>query len=598
MNYSRGVIHQAGMFGETRYRIGGGERMSDIDKLIEDFTDYDSEAVRLATIDALVKYNINETKNGGIELTDTQDLLKQRYYHLGENTWEELSSRVANFIYPDSKWLANSLCDAIANKKFVPSTPVLANAGSPVPMLCSCFVVPVPDDMAGIMKSLTDTVMIQKYGGGVGLDFSNIRAEGSLVKTTNGKASGPVSFMDLWNTAMNVVKQGGKRQGALMGSLSVHHPDLYHFIKAKEIEGKLTNLNISVAMDKKFFDDLESESQNPYACGFPPNQILDEIAYNIWRNGEPGMLFLDNINENNPYGIPITVTNPCGEIPTPPYGACVLGSINLNFCLDFKGKFWILNYDKLRQLVNLGVNALNGVLDKTWWPLPETAKFENAFRPIGLGVMGLADIMVKLGVVYGKSDEFLHRLFSTIRQMATDAARQYVITMLKPFNRTVLSIAPTGSIAQLAGCSYGIEPYFAMAYKKVVAAGVFYKEVQTLSEVLKARGIEYTDADRQIVLNTGSVQQTNLPDDIKLIFRTATEIPWEEHLLVQAAIQSHVDNSVSKTINLSYSTTVEEIKRIIILAHKMKLKGFTMYRQNSRNVEVMVNACPSGKCEI
>ena len=182
--------------------------------------------------------------------------------------------------------------------------------------------------------------------------------------------------------------------------------------------------------------------------------------------------------------------------------------------------------------------------------------------------------------------------------MAMDAARHYVITKSKPINRTVLSIAPTGSIAQLAGCSYGIEPYFAMAYKKVVAAGVFYKEVQTLSEVLKARGIEYTDADRQIVLNTGSVQQTNLPDDIKLIFRTATEIPWEEHLLVQAAIQSHVDNSVSKTINLSYSTTVEEIKRIIILAHKMKLKGFTMYRQNSRNVEVMVNACPSGKCEI
>lgn len=528
-------------------------------------------------------------------MADIQDLLMARYYHPGENNWKALCSRVANFLYPDIKWLGVQLYSAMATKQFIPSTPVLANAGSPLPMLCSCFVVPIEDSIDSIMKSLTDTVKIQKYGGGVGLDFSNIRPEGNIVSTTNGRASGPVSFMGLWNTAMDVVKQGGKRQGALMGAMSVHHQDLYQFIKAKEVEGKLTNMNISVALTEQFFNDLERHT--PYACGFTPQQILNDIAYNAWRNGEPGILFLDNINKNNPYGVPITVCNPCAELPLPPYGACCLGSINLNACLDFNGKVWVLNHDKLRYFVNLGVNTLNTVLDKTWWPLPEIVEFEKVNRPIGLGVMGLADMLVKLGVVYGKSSSFITELFADIHQMAEDAARHYAITTLKPMNKTLLSIAPTGSIAMLADCSYGIEPYFSLAYTKKVNAGEFYAEAPVLTEVVHNWGIPYTEIDHNIVISTGSVQQTNLPNDIKLLFRTATEIPWDEHLLLLADVQSQVDNAVSKTINLPNKTSVDTVRKIIMLAHTLGVKGLTVYRSGSREVEVM-NDCPSGACSI
>jgi ribonucleoside-diphosphate reductase alpha chain len=527
-------------------------------------------------------------------LSTIEDLLKARYYQPSEGSWEDVCKRVSSFLMP-APWLRAHLMNDMLNKRFLPSTPVLANAGTRVPMMCSCFVIPVEDSIAGIMQSLTDTMMIQKYGGGVGLDFSPIRCDGSRVNSTNGIASGPVSFMEFWNSGMNVIKQGGKRQGALMGVLNVHHPDLLKFINAKEKEGRLTNFNISVSLDASFFKDIEDMNTTVYPCGHTAQYILNFLVKNTWRNGEPGVLFLDNINKDSPYKEPIYTTNPCGEVPLPAYGACCLGSINLNHALNKDEKGWSFSRDKLNMLVSTGITTLNAVIDKTWWPLEKIEEFENANRPIGLGVMGLADMLAKLGLPYW-GDGFVKKLFATMREMAEHWASHYSQETGKPRNKTVLSIAPTGSIAMLADASYSVEPYFSLAYVKKVNAGEFKGKVEVLNEVLGDSGICDLDAINQEVVNTGSVQNTNLPADLKYVFRTAQEIPYSQHLQVQADVQFSVDNAVSKTINLPKATTEAEIASIILTAHKLGIKGLTMYRAGSREVEVM--GCPTGTCSI
>jgi ribonucleoside-diphosphate reductase alpha chain len=529
-------------------------------------------------------------------LSTIDDLLRARYYHTGEHTWSDLCHRVANNIM-DVNWLKTALFNSMNAKQFLPSTPVLANAGSKKPMLCSCFVIPVEDSITGIMQSLTDTMMIQKYGGGVGIDFSPIRADNSIVTSTGGKASGPVSFMGFWNEGMNVIKQGGKRQGALMGVLNVNHPDLLRFIQAKEVEGRLTNFNISVALDHKFFENVALCSGYVYPCGKNAGEILGILAHNTWRNGEPGVIFLDNINANNPYNVEITTVNPCGEQPLPPYGACCLGSINLNHALKpgKQGGLMSLDKDKLRELVSMGVLALNEILNKTWWPLQKIADFEQQWRPIGLGVMGLADALAKMGIPY-RGGGFVKDLFKLIREYAEDAAHHYATETGKPMNATVLSIAPTGSIAMLADASYGIEPYFSLAYTKKVAAGEFKCKVNVLDEVLESQEIGWSNENQRELEATGSVQNTWLPDEIKYLFRTAQEISPAEHLQVQADVQASVDSAISKTINLPSSTTEQEIADIIVKAHSLGIKGLTMYRARSREVEVM--ECPTGSCSI
>jgi ribonucleoside-diphosphate reductase alpha chain len=528
-------------------------------------------------------------------LSTIDDLLKARYYQPGESTWEDVCKRVSSFLM-NAPWLKASLYHYMVDKAFIPSTPVLANAGTRLPMMCSCFVIGLEDSIAGIMKSLTETMMIQKFGGGVGIDFSPIRADGSRVASTNGIASGPVSFMGFWNEGMNVIKQGGKRQGALMGTLNVHHPDLIRFLRAKTVEGKLTNFNLSVTLDSLFFDNLTNGNGMTYACGLNAEGILDEIAANTWKNGEPGLLFLDNINAHNPYGIPITCTNPCGEVPLPPHGACCLGSINLNHALDETETGWKLNHDKLRELIFLGVVALNQVLDKTWWPLKEIEDFEMQYRPIGLGVMGLADMLVKVGVPYTESAEYVGRLFKYIYDVARHHADHIAGDNGIRRNATVLSVAPTGSIAMLADASYSIEPYFSLVYTKKVNAGEFAFRVDTLNQVLAKRDLPRPLRDEMEILKTGSVQSTSLPNDFKELFRTASEIPWEKHMAVMTAVQQNVDNAVSKTINLPASTSIAEVKSIIIQAHANGLKGLTMYRARSREKEVM--ECATGTCSI
>ena len=530
-------------------------------------------------------------------MSDIQRLLQQRYYHLGESKWEHVARRVAAFLCPDKDIVYGMLKQAIVNKELLPSSPTLMNTGTARPMLASCFVLPVEDSIESIMKSLTDTVLIQKYGGGVGLNFSAIRAEGSLIKTTGGKASGPVSFMGFWNEAMNVIRQGGRRQGAMMGVLNVDHPDLEFFLNAKTLEGQLTNFNLSVGLDAEFFLRLNAKkggypSLKPYLSGMDAEQILYYIAQHAWENGEPGVLFLDNINKDNPYDIPIEATNPCGEVPLPPYGVCCLGSINLNAVLIEDTRGWVIDWNKLEGLVRLGIQMLDRILTYSWWPIPEVAAFQELNRPLGLGVMGLADILVKLNRPYGSEQgrRFVDYLFECIRDVADDEAD---IIAKEVRSKVVLSIAPTGSIAMLADASYSIEPYFALNFTKNVEAGSFHTQVSTLVAVLNKQQISFVEKDIEIIERTGSVQETShLPSSIKSLFRMANELSPKEHLYMQQAVQQHVDSAVSKTINLPTDTTIEDIEGIIILAHDLGLKGLTVYRNRSREVEAIT--CPLG----
>ncbi len=530
--------------------------------------------------------------------TSIEELLQTRYYQPGENSWEDLVERVINHVYRDEPDLYKraDAWDAVYDKAFLPSSPVLMNSGTRYPMLCSCFVLPVDDSIEGIMTSLSRTAYIQKFGGGVGIDFSPIRKEGSHIKSTNGIASGPVSFMGLWNEAMNVIKQGGKRQGAMMGVLRSDHPDLEYFLRAKRVEGRLTNFNLSVAIDGEFWYDGRGKA------------LLKEIASHTWVNGEPGVLFLDNINRKNPYGTPITATNPCGEVPLPPYGACNLGSINLNKALAWdKASGFSIDFDRLRDLVRIGVEFLNHVLDTTWWPFQELADFQNKHRPIGLGVMGLADILALQGLAYStsKGRDYVHGLFAFIQKEAANASYAFHTTRRNEsrMNAVRLAIAPTGTISMLAGASYGIEPYFTFAGTKKVEAGSFTIDEPLVEAVVtNVMHDSLTSEWRSIIRDTGSVQKTGLSPETKAVLRTATEMPWFSHVAMQATIQEYVDSSVSKTINMPNDASVEDVAIALSTAHNYGCKGITIYRTGSRRDEVMVapdsNECPSGVCEL
>ncbi|MEA3407076.1 MAG: ribonucleotide reductase N-terminal alpha domain-containing protein, partial [Chloroflexota bacterium] len=479
-------------------------------------------------------------------MADIDDLLKARYYQEGETQWGQIAERVANQLFPkDSKeWQETRW--AIQRKKFMPSSPVLMNAGTQRPMMSSCFVLPIEDDIDAIMNSLHNTVRIQKYGGGVGINFSPIRPEGSKISTTGGKASGPVSFMKFWNCAMQVIRQAGKRQGALMGVLNWDHPDLDRFIEAKKEEGILTNFNLSLGLDEAFWEMLEEGDE--YA-----QSVLSKVAKAAYNNGEPGVLFLDRINENSAYHQRIEATNPCGEVPIPPYGACCLGSINLKECVVLgEEEGFQFDWEEFLRLVDLGIHVLDRVVAKSWWPIPEIEEFERQHWPLGLGVMGLADTLALLEIPYASEEAqaWVDRLMRTMRETADAASKRISEKYDHPRHATVMSIAPTGSISMLAGCSYSIEPYFTLSGVKNVEQGTFAIQNGVFQRILDLHEIELSNRDRQTISETGSVQSTSLPPDIKRLFLTATEMAPEWHISMQSIIQSYVDNSVSKTINL------------------------------------------------
>jgi ribonucleoside-diphosphate reductase alpha chain len=497
------------------------------------------------------------------------------------------------------------------NLEFMPNSPTLMNAGAALGQLSACFVIPVGDSIDGIFEALKSMAKIHQTGGGTGFSFSNLRPKGDLVSSTKGQASGPVSFMSIFDQATEVIVQGGKRRGANMGILRCDHPDIVEFIEAKVAKDRFSNFNLSVGITDRFMKALAANGEydlvNPRTHKpvkrVKARTIFDLIVNAAWLTGDPGLIFLDEINRKNPTPQvgPIEATNPCGELPLLPYESCNLGSINLARMV--KGK--ALDWDKLRETIHWGIRFLDDVIEVNRFSLAQVQEITFANRKIGLGVMGFADLLIRLGLPYHSPEalRFAARLMRFVHNESLQAsaalARErgvfpnfarslYARKNLRVRNATVNTIAPTGTISIIAGCSSGIEPLFAMSFIRNVLSGTKLFEVNPIfEEIAKSRGF-YSKEMVARVAQSGSLRKIQgIPRDIKRIFVTAFDVSPEQHLRVQAAFQRYSDNSVSKTINLPSEATAEDVRRIYLMAYRMKCKGITIYRYGSKEEQVL-----------
>ncbi|MCD6242113.1 vitamin B12-dependent ribonucleotide reductase [Candidatus Bathyarchaeota archaeon] len=501
--------------------------------------------------------------------------------------------------------------EMMAKLEFLPNSPTLFNAGTKLGQLSACFVLPVEDSLKSIFTAVKDMAIIEQSGGGVGFDFSKLRPKGDIVKSTKGVASGPVSFMRVFDVATDVIKAGGKRRGAMMGILRVDHPDIEEFITAKQKPGVLSNFNISVAVTDDFMEKIEADEE--YWLVNPRNKrkvrklkaryVWNLIAESAWKSGDPGVVFIDEVNRHNPTPEVgrIEATNPCGEQPLLPYESCNLGSINLSRMVE-NGK---INWKKLRKTVRDAVHFLDNVIDANKFPLKKIEQMTKANRKIGLGIMGFADMLIKLGIPY--DSEKALKLAEKLMKFITDEARKKSVELGEERgsfpnfdksiwkdkysamrNATVTTIAPTGSISIIAGCSSGIEPLFAISFIRNVLGGTRLFEINPLFELTaKERGF-YSAKLLEEIAKTGSVQKIKeVPDDAKKIFVTALDISPEWHVKMQAAFQKYTDNAVSKTVNLPFEASVEDVKKIFELAWKLKCKGVTVFRYGSKPEQVL-----------
>ncbi|MCX6709207.1 MAG: adenosylcobalamin-dependent ribonucleoside-diphosphate reductase [Candidatus Woesearchaeota archaeon] len=492
---------------------------------------------------------------------------------------------------------------------FLPNTPTLMNAGAPLGQLSACFVLPVPDSLAEIFDSLKYASIIQQSGGGTGFSFSQIRPRGDIVKSTKGAASGPISFMRIFDMTTEILKQGGKRRGANMGILRYDHPDIIEFITAKSREDMLQNFNTSVAVDDTFMNAVAKEQEydliNPHnkqkVKKINAKEVFDLIVANAWRTGDPGIVFIDEINRKNTTSAlgPIESTNPCGEQPLHPYESCNLGSINLTNMLK-NGK---LDWDKLKKTIQTAVHFLDNVIDVNKYPLPQTEQITKANRRIGLGIMGFAELLINIGIPYDsdKAIEFAEKLMKFLNDEARKASNKLAEERgsfpnfdkstwkaKATRNATVTTIAPTGTISIIAGATSGIEPLFAVTFVRDVMEGTHLLEANpSFEKIARKRGF-YTKALMMKIAKTGKVTGLKeVPKDVQKLFKTALEIKPEMHVKMQAAFQKYCDNAVSKTINLPATATPQDIAKAYLLAHKLKCKGITVYRYGSKKEQVL-----------
>jgi len=567
----------------------------------------------------------------GIKLSDNAlRVLEKRYLIKNEKgraieTPQKLFRRVAKHIAPvellynpeaDLSSLEEAFYQLMANLEFLPNSPTLMNAGRELGQLSACFVIPIDDSMESIFDAVKYTALIHKSGGGTGFSFSRLRPGKDRVGSTGGVASGPVSFMRTFDTTTDVIKQGGMRRGANMAILTVDHPDILKFIAAKEDPEALTNFNLSVAVTDSFMQAVEKDTDynlmNPrtgeVTGKLNAKEVFDKIVDTAWRTGDPGVVFIDEINRHNPTPKlgKIESTNPCGEQPLLPFESCNLGSLNLAKMLIFQDKQWQIDYAKLSQTVKLSVRFLDNVIDVNQFPLPQISERTRATRKIGLGVMGFADMLIQLGIPYDSeqaltiAEEVMRFISEEADKASVELAKErgvfpafdgsiYNVPDGPHFrNASRTTVAPTGSLSILANCSSGIEPLFALSYVRHILEGEEFVEINPyFEEIAKKDGFYSAELIRELAEGKRLRDTDHVPEEIKRLFITAHDITPEWHVRMQAAFQRFTDSAVSKTVNFPYEAAPADVAKVYVLAYQEGLKGITIYRDRSRENQVL-----------
>lgn len=563
-----------------------------------------------------------------MELSENAKIVLSKRYQLRDSsgrvieTPEELFRRVAVSIAEaemnyggDHAYWTERFYNLMSDLKFLPNSPALMNAGKTIGQLAACFVLPVEDSMDSIFDSLKNAALILQSGGGTGFSFSHLRPKADIVRSTGGVASGPVSFMRIFDTATEVIKQGGARRGANMGILMVDHPDILDFIRIKRKSGELENFNISVAVTDSFMNALYNDGEydllnprtNKVYRKMKAKTVFDEIVMSAWETGDPGIVFIDVMNRFNPTPNigKFESTNPCGEQPLLPYEACVLGSINLKKYIR-KGTETKIDFEMLSDDVITAVRFLDDSIDVNKYPMPDIEIMHKGNRKIGLGVMGWADLLISLEVQYNSTKAY--KLAEDLMKFIRDRARLYSVELAKERgvfpnfsgsiydapdmprvrNATTTTIAPTGTLSIIAECSSGIEPLFALAYRRLILDTELLELNKQFFDVAENLGF-HSEGLKERVMQKGMLRGIKgVPEKIKKIFKTAHEINYKDHIEMQVSFQRFTDNAVSKTINMPRNAKKEDVARAFFLAYEKGCKGITIFRYGSQKTGTLV----------